>query len=317
MSRPLPLSSQSRAQAHDLDLPVARPYRLTRAVEWRRLGACISRFDDLRCRRLGLIRSPHCRSPANRRKRVGRDTSSWDLGWLPRDKLRVLSKHIPCTLTRILSGATTFDSMTDTRPHDIAPASSAPDSESRKRRRTYKACFACRSRKGKCELNASGVPPCLRCRRELRECVFPEHRAAAPRMASSGNAPHRDSEGAGADVPRREQSMVAPYGDTPAPVPASDHDQALLQSVVRTVVSSGNDALNVLFQAALEQRDRNQASTGKASRTQAPNTSPHDRQPALPATTSVPQYKLNVWRRSRLVRAGWLTAEEAVMYVDR
>lgn len=56
------------------------------------------------------------------------------------------------------------------------------DAADRTYQRTYKACIPCRQRKSKCDLGTgpSGLPtgpPCVRCRRELRECVFPEKRA--------------------------------------------------------------------------------------------------------------------------------------------
>ncbi|KAL5480780.1 hypothetical protein ACEPAI_9720 [Sanghuangporus weigelae] len=50
----------------------------------------------------------------------------------------------------------------------------APSAE-QSRRRAYKACLHCRSRKAKCDLgdiDAPGQPPCARCKRERRECVF-------------------------------------------------------------------------------------------------------------------------------------------------
>ena len=48
--------------------------------------------------------------------------------------------------------------------------------------RTYKACISCRKRKAKCELGtgedgAMIGPPCARCRREQKECLFSEKRA--------------------------------------------------------------------------------------------------------------------------------------------
>lgn len=58
--------------------------------------------------------------------------------------------------------------------------------------RTYKACMSCRQRKAKCELggnNDRGIPPgppCLRCRREQRNCQFSEDRAWA-RKKKKGN----------------------------------------------------------------------------------------------------------------------------------
>lgn len=50
--------------------------------------------------------------------------------------------------------------------------------------RTYKACIPCRRRKAKCELGTGpdGLPhgpPCLRCRREQRDCQFSAKRAWA------------------------------------------------------------------------------------------------------------------------------------------
>lgn len=42
-------------------------------------------------------------------------------------------------------------------------------------KRGYRACVHCRLRKAKCDLgdvNAPSEPPCSRCRREQRECVF-------------------------------------------------------------------------------------------------------------------------------------------------
>lgn len=55
---------------------------------------------------------------------------------------------------------------------------------SREYQRAYKACISCRQRKAKCELgvDADGLPlgpPCSRCRREQKQCVFSEKRAWA------------------------------------------------------------------------------------------------------------------------------------------
>ena len=57
-----------------------------------------------------------------------------------------------------------------------------PSRPDRPYQRTYKACIPCRQRKAKCDLGTGpdGLPigpPCARCRREMRECVFPEKRA--------------------------------------------------------------------------------------------------------------------------------------------
>jgi len=82
----------------------------------------------------------------------------------------------------------------------------------------------------------------------------------------------------------------------------------LAQSVMKTVVSNGNDALNILFQAAGHEQNRLQAENATDKTT--PRT-------AVSAETSPPGsdiYKL--WRSSRFVKMGWLSAEEVVAYID-
>ncbi|GAA5893277.1 uncharacterized protein JCM6883_007618 [Sporobolomyces salmoneus] len=64
---------------------------------------------------------------------------------------------------------------------DLAPSASTstlegdPSTATKKPKRTYRACQPCRSRKLKCDLGdpeSPSEPPCRRCRRESRECVF-------------------------------------------------------------------------------------------------------------------------------------------------
>lgn len=65
---------------------------------------------------------------------------------------------------------------------EIRRPSRGGDAADRTYQRTYKACISCRQRKSKCDLGTGpdGLPtgpPCARCRREQRECVFSEKRA--------------------------------------------------------------------------------------------------------------------------------------------
>lgn len=65
---------------------------------------------------------------------------------------------------------------------EIRRPSRGGDAADRAYQRTYKACISCRQRKSKCDLGSGpdGMPlgpPCSRCRREQRECVFSEKRA--------------------------------------------------------------------------------------------------------------------------------------------
>ncbi|KAH8107514.1 hypothetical protein DFH11DRAFT_1732247 [Phellopilus nigrolimitatus] len=80
------------------------------------------------------------------------------------------------------------------------------------RRRAYKACLHCRSRKAKCDLgdiDAPSQPPCARCKRERRECVFaPSFRGGKIIKKSSGsNASQGEGEGRGS-LKRNEPSSA-------------------------------------------------------------------------------------------------------------
>lgn len=92
-------------------------------------------------------------------------------------------------------------------------------------KRSYQACMPCRSRKVKCDLgnpDAPNAPPCARCRREGKECVFSGPRASTKRKqelaAESGS--QAGNEGAGAGRSRsssegEEDERSASPGGTP------------------------------------------------------------------------------------------------------
>ncbi|KAJ6160200.1 hypothetical protein N7497_004737 [Penicillium chrysogenum] len=264
--------------------------------------------------------------------------------------------------------------------------------------RTYKACIPCRQRKAKCDLGTGpdGLPigpPCARCRRELRECVFPEKRAwersrkrarspesyeadVSPRHGSqltttspndsihtqgrtlnphqasevanstpetnfhkesefqSGWPYHRDQ--AGSHRGSLDHRSVGSSRAVQSPSHAYDNNRhrsnsTLASSMMRTVVTSGNDALNILFEAATAQEDN---SPGNSSESPAgpPSIGPstHDRTPGNydsafePVTRVIHPVKLsdatqdtlNVWEACRFVKMGWFTAREAVTFID-
>jgi hypothetical protein len=149
-------------------------------------------------------------------------------------------------------------------------------------KRAYKACINCRQRKAKCILDAGPggelKPPCQRCKREMRECVFRSERSWVKRRKpgeardenageemgiSSSNGPifHQPS-----PAPAPRPVSVPRHVTVPTDSPHSRHSESLLSpatlrrgsaskpdlahSVMRTVVSSGSDALNLLFEAA-------------------------------------------------------------------
>lgn len=105
--------------------------------------------------------------------------------------------------------------------------------------------------------------------------------------------------------------------------------------MMRTVVASGNDALNILFEAATAQDDasatdesppteagpRSGGSIAKERATPGNFESPAAFESVSRAIRPVdmsnpPQDTLNVWDACRFVKMGWFTAREAVTFVD-
>ncbi|KAF7719651.1 Fungal Zn(2)-Cys(6) binuclear cluster domain-containing protein [Penicillium ucsense] len=277
-----------------------------------------------------------------------------------------------------------------------------PSRPDRPYQRTYKACIPCRQRKAKCDLGTGpdGLPigpPCARCRREMRECIFPEKRAWE-RSRKRGRSP--DDNESEISPPERQYSSTIPVADhagsqssqagppplqydlhstspfqqswTFAPPQQSPHDarspqvgispqsnadgsvnasstsanaygesrhrsgSILANSMMRTVVASGNDALNILFEAATASQEDNapngeSPAYGVESRGGGPNghfhttpknfESPAAFEPILRARRSVELSEvtpeiLRVWEACRFVKMGWFTAREAVTFLD-
>lgn len=109
------------------------------------------------------------------------------------------------------------------------------------------------------------------------------------------------------------------------------HDNALATSVMRTVVSSGNDALNLLFEAV----NHSEPGRNRDAATLPPG--PHSPQVQTPSQSSVvsrvtgvkldgqtaqdslptPEVDVSrVWNACRFVKMGWLSASEAVGLID-
>lgn len=107
--------------------------------------------------------------------------------------------------------------------------------------------------------------------------------------------------------------------------------------MMRTVVASGNDALNILFEAATaqDQEDNTSNETNTPLRTgsksgglngNARSTSRNYESPVIfeaapknvgPVNLSdVAPDILSVWEACRFVRMGWFTAREAVTFID-
>ncbi|KAJ5506496.1 Peptidase T2 asparaginase 2 [Penicillium expansum] len=264
--------------------------------------------------------------------------------------------------------------------------------------RTYKACIPCRQRKAKCDLGTGpdGLPigpPCARCRRELRECVFPEKRAwersrkrarspesyetdVSPRHSSQLTTASPDTsvlaqnrtqnshhavevaslkpennfhqeqnfqsrwqyhqDQAGSHRGSLDHHSAGPSRTDQSPSHTYENNKhrsnsTLASTMMRTVVSSGNDALNILFEAATAQEE-NSPDTSSEPLAGPPSAGPstQDRTPGnydsgfesvarviRPVKLSdASQDTLNVWEACRFVKMGWFTAREAVTFID-
>ena len=242
---------------------------------------------------------------------------------------------------------------------------------SREFRRVYKACLTCQKRKSKCELDENAYAtgrPCLRCRREMKECVFVEKRATPKRRKRSTNesmntegrhdpenfvnsnanlhgqpthntptissnqgsvqpATSPDGEAGPSLLRTRASAIERPeYAASPA-------TDSLADSVMRTVVSSGNDAMNLLFEAARQEGDceaqNAQGENDGAASTQTMGiqfhpTSKHTHSTNAPSppphNVRIPDAcsdALEVWSACRFVKMGWFSAHEAIFYIDK
>ena len=97
---------------------------------------------------------------------------------------------------------------------------------------------------------------------------------------------------------------------------------SLDDSVMRTVVSGGNDALNILFEAAAHQEKK----AGTNSQSAVPGRNPsqgeplpnssrtHSGQPE-PLSSAAPAI-FELWGACRFVTQGWMSAQEATTYID-
>lgn len=101
---------------------------------------------------------------------------------------------------------------------------------------------------------------------------------------------------------------------------------------MRTVVASGNDALNILFEAATAQNEEEKASkktplTNNLSQNQVQDQerldhgsfftkSPSARVTSPISLVNATQGTLKIWANCRFVKMGWFTAREAVTLID-
>lgn len=152
----------------------------------------------------------------------------------------------------------------------------------------------------------------------MRPCVFtadrngPKHRQRARSDVSTAQLDGTPNSLQGSDI-----GGVTPQA-AEGNVPESSN---LADSMMRTVVSNGNDALNLLFEAA-SQNDQDAGGLGQSDLL---GGSPvfHVAHPTSPgmigSSTVLPNISSelwDIWNAYRFVKMGWFSAEEAVWLLD-
>ncbi|KAF2159501.1 hypothetical protein M409DRAFT_70956 [Zasmidium cellare ATCC 36951] len=192
--------------------------------------------------------------------------------------------------------------------------------EASQQRRAYKACLHCRKRKSRCDLGGQNGPPCQRCRHELRECIIPEERAWPKATSNLATTRRLDAAEMSSTAPAKKPRLEKPSVRESSESGHAPRQTDLVGSVVQTVVTSGKDALGILFQAAdssgeigpptdeLEDESNEQAH-------KLPGQCPpiHHKPVALSMISDTAH---QTWSASRFVKMGWLVPAEAVTYLD-
>jgi hypothetical protein len=118
------------------------------------------------------------------------------------------------------------------------------------------------------------------------------------------------------------QDAASPIQVRPRGPSSPSQPGGLADSVMRTVVSNSNDALNLLFEAAnhaehgplrTETRPDFQPSTN--GRSDAPPSGSGSRGEIVALSKASPE-TLRAWNACRFVQIGWFSAQEAVTYID-
>ncbi|KAL4803611.1 hypothetical protein BDV18DRAFT_36713 [Aspergillus unguis] len=201
--------------------------------------------------------------------------------------------------------------------------------------RAYKACIPCRRRKVKCDVESESEPnphgPCLRCRKMSLDCRFSAKRPWSRSSAKNASVQENGGEvGSESSINARSEgrdwggsSVGVPGGGLARPdggaVAGRDHEKSPLASieeyggisttVLQKQVASGNDALDILFDAAAQVGSNPTSSADtRQTLTTVKTTSSFD--------VRSEENVLRIWEGCRFVKMGWFSAEEAVLYMD-
>ncbi|KAL4886817.1 hypothetical protein BJY04DRAFT_227159 [Aspergillus karnatakaensis] len=228
------------------------------------------------------------------------------------------------------------------------PPTPAQNRPSASYKRGYVACLSCRARKVRCVLGSK--PPCAKCQREHRECLFqrtekkgkrreaPKWTRQAESMSVDRSSPsqpqdqdeHGGNEGedetTGGSEPSRRNSTIEGRQDDDNRNPnsrahgnGSEEESPLTDPVMSTIFTRPSDALDVLFDAArqvpVQEAGFSAPGTFPGHGAAAKSVS-ESGQLAVSALSQPSEEVLDLWDKCRFVRQGWFTAQEAVTYLD-
>jgi hypothetical protein len=199
--------------------------------------------------------------------------------------------------------------------------------------RSYMACERCRRRKVKCVVQQN--PPCAKCKREHRTCVFPQHRttrkqreppnwATPPGQQQDHHVFSSESQmcptDAGLGMLEGSASAELLMEDSVAHARAQ---QSLLERAVPSVML--HSGASPIFSGRPRQGTEpvisrpNPPWTLEAS-CETLSTSNLGQVPVVPTVVNelcqASEELVSVWNKCRFVRQGWLTAQAAITYVE-
>ncbi|KAL2837959.1 hypothetical protein BJY01DRAFT_39035 [Aspergillus pseudoustus] len=178
--------------------------------------------------------------------------------------------------------------------------------------RAYKACIPCRRRKVKCEpVSATQQHVCQRCLKMRLNCQFSAKQPWS-REKRTNRSRSRSGSGIGLEndsgvASRSTADVAANHADEAAPPTSSTlrNSGCISTTVLQKHVASGNDAFDILFDAAAQ--TKSSGPDGRQGTVSEPAASPfHARSENV----------LAIWEGCRFVKMGWFTAEEALLYTD-
>lgn len=138
-----------------------------------------------------------------------------------------------------------------------------------------------------------------------------------PKLQTCDSSQQQDASG------DSRRDMLGLTDSPPFPRPVSVEGRSLVSPVMRNVVSSGDDALKILFEAA-QHKAPDQLGEQNAHSINGPSpavatTSTFTTSPVTNtngAISQAPEHVLKLWSACKFVRQGWLSALEAIYLVD-